>query len=68
MAPHTNSFGLGDTGRYRTNVWDYAGVSSISAHRQDDLAMHPHWSRTPFGTAPSVARLCWIVSVGLARP
>jgi hypothetical protein len=22
-APHTNSFGLGDTGRYRTNVWDY---------------------------------------------
>lgn len=39
--PHTNSFGLGDTGRYRTNVWDYAGVSSISAHRQADLAMHP---------------------------
>lgn len=40
-APHTNSFGLGDTGRYRTNVWDYPGVSSISAHRLDDLAMHP---------------------------
>ena len=40
-APHTNSFGLGDTGRYRTNVWDYAGVSSISAHRQAELAMHP---------------------------
>lgn len=28
-APHTNSFGLGETGRYRTNVWDYAGISSI---------------------------------------
>ena len=26
-APHTNSFGLGETGRYRTNVWDYAGIS-----------------------------------------
>jgi DNA modification methylase len=40
-APHTNSFGLGETGRYRTNVWDYAGISSISASRSEDLAMHP---------------------------
>jgi DNA modification methylase len=40
-AEHTNSFGLGDTGRYRTNVWDYAGISSIGAHRSDELAMHP---------------------------
>lgn len=40
-APHTNSFGLGDTGRYRTNVWDYAGISSISAKRSEELAMHP---------------------------
>jgi len=40
-AEHTNSFGLGDTGRYRTNVWDYAGISSISASRSDELAMHP---------------------------
>ena len=40
-APHTNTFGLGDTGRYRTNVWDYAGISSISASRQDELEMHP---------------------------
>lgn len=39
--PHTNSFGLGDTGRYRTNVWDYAGISSMSASRGDELAMHP---------------------------
>ncbi len=38
---HTNSFGLGDTGRYRTNVWDHAGISSISASRSEDLAMHP---------------------------
>lgn len=40
-AEHTNSFGLGETGRYRTNVWDYAGISSIGANRGDELAMHP---------------------------
>lgn len=40
-AEHTNSFGLGETGRYRTNIWDYAGISSISANRSDELAMHP---------------------------
>ena len=40
-APHVNSFGLGETGRYRTNVWDYPGISSISASRGSDLAMHP---------------------------
>ncbi len=40
-AQHTNSFGLGDTGRYRTNVWDYAGISSIGAGRAEELAMHP---------------------------
>jgi DNA modification methylase len=40
-AEHTNSFGLGQTGRYRTNVWDYAGISSIGAARGDELAMHP---------------------------
>ena len=38
---HTNSFGLGGTGRYRTNVWDYAGISSIGAGRAEELAMHP---------------------------
>jgi DNA modification methylase len=40
-APHTNSFGLGETGRYRTNVWDYAGISSLGVGRMDELAMHP---------------------------
>ena len=41
VSPHTNSFGLGQTGRYRTNVWDYAGISSIGASRAEELAMHP---------------------------
>ncbi len=40
-AAHTNSFGLGETGRYRTNVWDYAGISSIGGSRSEELAMHP---------------------------
>jgi DNA modification methylase len=40
-APHTNNFGLGDTGRYRTNVWDYDGVKSFKRSRSDELAMHP---------------------------
>lgn len=40
-APHINNFGLGDTGRYRTNVWDYPGISSMGARRDEALAMHP---------------------------
>ena len=40
-AAHTNTFGLGNRGRYRTNVWDYAGVNTLQAGRREDLAMHP---------------------------
>jgi DNA modification methylase len=40
-APHINSFSLGETGRYRTNVWDYPGISSLSRSRGEELAMHP---------------------------
>jgi len=40
-AEHTNSFGLGETGRYRTNVWDHAGISSLGPDRSDQLEMHP---------------------------
>ena len=40
-APHVNSFGLGDTGRYRTNVWDYPGISSLGADRDAAQEMHP---------------------------
>jgi len=34
-APHINSFELGQHGRYRTNVWEYRGVT------QEELQMHP---------------------------
>lgn len=40
-APHVNNFGLGDTGRYRSNVWDYAGITSGGTDRRSELAMHP---------------------------
>jgi DNA modification methylase len=39
--PHTNNVELGKHGRYRTNVWDYAGQTSPHADRADELAMHP---------------------------
>lgn len=40
-APHCNTFGLGETGRYRTTVWDYPGISSFGADRAADHARHP---------------------------
>ena len=38
---HINNFGLGQDGRYRTNVWDYPGVNSLHPSRMNDLTMHP---------------------------
>jgi 16S rRNA G966 N2-methylase RsmD len=40
-APHTNNVALGKHGRYRTNVWDYAGVNSFGKSRMENLADHP---------------------------
>ncbi len=40
-APHINNVELGRHGRYRTNVWDYAGVNTFGATRMQDLADHP---------------------------
>ncbi|MFN0045636.1 MAG: site-specific DNA-methyltransferase [Sphingorhabdus sp.] len=40
-APHINNFGLGDKGRYRTNVWSYAGVNTFKRERREELAAHP---------------------------
>ena len=39
--PHVNTIELGKNGRYRTNVWDYAGVNTCRAGRDADLEMHP---------------------------
>lgn len=40
-AKHLNNFGLGEKGRYRTNVWKHAGVNTLRKGRMDDLAAHP---------------------------
>jgi hypothetical protein len=71
-AEHTNTFGLDETGRYRTNVWDYAGISSIGSSRSEELAMHPTVSRSrllpmPFGTVHAGVRSCSTGLVGRAR-
>lgn len=40
-AKHVNNFQLGQTGRYRTNVWDYAGCNSFSGKEKELIEDHP---------------------------
>ncbi|MFT7573463.1 MAG: DNA modification methylase [Paracoccaceae bacterium] len=40
-APHINNVELGKHGRYRTNLWSYAGINSFSKNRDAELALHP---------------------------
>lgn len=40
-APHVNNIELGAHGRYRTNVWTYAGTNTFRRGRMEDLASHP---------------------------
>ncbi|WP_170614897.1 DNA methyltransferase [Ruegeria sp. HKCCD7303] len=40
-APHTNNVQLGSNGRYRTNVWEYAGATGGGADEADDFTLHP---------------------------
>lgn len=37
--PHINNINLGKNGRYRTNVWDYAGVNTFE--NTENLKLHP---------------------------
>ena len=38
---HVNNIELGKHGRYRTNVWDYKGVSATNPSSLEDLKLHP---------------------------
>lgn len=38
---HINNFELGQTGRYRTNIWQYSGMSSLGNKERDALEDHP---------------------------
>jgi DNA modification methylase len=40
-AKHINNVQLGSNGRYRTNIWQYAGVNSFGNDRMEELQMHP---------------------------
>ncbi len=40
-ASHINNVELGKHGRYRTNVWRYAGVNSFGRQRMEQLTAHP---------------------------
>ncbi len=40
-AQHMNNIQLGVHGRYRTNLWKYAGQNTFHAGREEDLAAHP---------------------------
>jgi DNA modification methylase len=40
-ATHINNFGLGQWGRHRSNVWDYAGANTLTRERLEQLALHP---------------------------
>jgi hypothetical protein len=39
--PHINNFRLGETGRYRTNVWDYPAINTLRPARIEELSLHP---------------------------
>lgn len=41
LGPHINTFELGQYGRSRTNIWQYAGLNAFKSGRDDELAMHP---------------------------
>ena len=38
---HINNFGLGETGRYRTNIWKYTGMNSFGSKERENLEDHP---------------------------
>jgi hypothetical protein len=38
---HLNTIQLGAHGRYRTNVWNYAGINILRPGGMDELRMHP---------------------------
>jgi DNA modification methylase len=39
--PHVNNIELGRHGRRRSNVWEYAGASSLGSDSREGLALHP---------------------------
>jgi DNA modification methylase len=55
-ARHCNNVELGKNGRYRTNVWTYAGANAFSRTRDADLTDHP--TVKPVGLVADAVRDC----------
>lgn len=55
-ASHVNNFGLGENGRYRTNVWSYPGVNTFKGKGYELLKMHP--TVKPVGMIADAVRDC----------
>lgn len=55
-AAHINNFELGQHGRNRTNVWEYAGITSPGAGRLEQLALHP--TTKPVGLVSDAIKDC----------
>jgi hypothetical protein len=51
---HLNTFELGQHGRTRTNVWNYAGVNSFRAGRMDELRMSAYLKQPAPPAAPAI--------------
>ncbi|MBM3270249.1 MAG: site-specific DNA-methyltransferase [Candidatus Sericytochromatia bacterium] len=54
--PHLNNVQLGATGRYRSNLWTYAGANAFGRNRDRDLADHP--TVKPVALVADVIRDC----------
>jgi DNA modification methylase len=55
-AVHINNFALGQTGRYRTNVWNYPGANGFRGQDHGLLASHP--TPKPVGLIADAIRDC----------
>jgi hypothetical protein len=71
-AAHTNTFELGQHGRYRTNVWQYKGVNTMRKGRMEELSLHPtvkpvQMIADAIAMSPAAARSCSTSSAGPAR-
>lgn len=53
---HINNFGLGEKGRYRTNVWQYPGVNTFKGKSFELLKLHP--TVKPVGMIADAIRDC----------
>jgi len=54
--PHINNFGLGETGRFRSNVWSLPGLGGFGKGRDKALADHP--TQKPVSLVADAIRDC----------